>query len=741
MDAAGATSEVTDREVRAELSVLLRSHSFANAPSLSRFLAHLVDRTLAGRTADLKEYSLGVDVFDRGDDFDPKADTIVRVQARRLRAKLKDYYAGEGSADPIVINLDKWHYVPTFDRRRPHAGPFALLHGAADVVPLRPVSDTAAAPAWWLQPRTIAYVSVVTAAVFVFAMAVRGWTAARARTVTVPSEYIRLTDFQDSATAPALSPDGRLVAFIRGGEAFLSHGQIYVKPLPNGEAVQLTSSQNRKFAPAFTPDGSRVSYSETSRSGPGASWDTFTIPILGGAPSLLLSNATGLAWLDPQHVMFAAFKEVGHLGIVTATDLRAEERPIYFPAHARAMAHYAYPSPDRTAVLIVEMDSQGVFRSCRLVPFDGHASGRAVGPDGGCRSAAWSPDGKWMYFGVSVDGHSHLWRQSYPAGVPEQITFGPTEEEGVAVAPDGRSLVTSIGRRQSAIWIHETAGDRPLASEGFAYAPRLARDGRRVYYLRRESPDGSMSELRRVDIASGKEERLLPGLPFVEHEPVYPHDYDVSPDDREVVFAKRAPDGTTEIWLTRLDRGGPPRLIVRGGTYPSFGARDDLFFVTLDKDTSYLTHINKDGSGRVRIEPIAPVHNRGGISPDGEWAIVFGLSANGATHGTLAVPVHGGTPKLICTGLCWGWWSADGRTFYVSIHDESAPERTLVIPLPPGTMVPDLPAQGVNEPVNQTAIPGLRIIDRGRVLPLSDPSQYVYTRWDLLRNLYRVPLH
>src|SRR5437764_1214014 len=90
---AGSETRVNDAEVRAGLSVVLRSQCFANAPSLSRFLAHIVDRTLAGRTTALKEYSLGVDVFDRGDDFDPKTDTIVRVQARRLRAKLKDYYA------------------------------------------------------------------------------------------------------------------------------------------------------------------------------------------------------------------------------------------------------------------------------------------------------------------------------------------------------------------------------------------------------------------------------------------------------------------------------------------------------------------------------------------------------------------------------------------------------------------------------------------------------------------------
>ena len=87
--------------------------------------------------------------------------------------------------------------------------------------------------------------------------------------VTSPSEYMQLTNFSDSASAPSLSPDGRMVTFKRGGDSFLGPGQIFVKLLPNGESVQLTTSPGRKYGPVFTPDGTRVAYTNSGSRGSG----------------------------------------------------------------------------------------------------------------------------------------------------------------------------------------------------------------------------------------------------------------------------------------------------------------------------------------------------------------------------------------------------------------------------------------------------------------------------------------
>ncbi len=81
---------------------------------MQRFLSFVVERTLAGQAADLKEYTIGVEVFDRPADYDPRIDSIVRVEARRLRRKLREYYAGPGAKNSIVISLPEGSYVPQF---------------------------------------------------------------------------------------------------------------------------------------------------------------------------------------------------------------------------------------------------------------------------------------------------------------------------------------------------------------------------------------------------------------------------------------------------------------------------------------------------------------------------------------------------------------------------------------------------------------------------------------------------
>jgi TolB-like protein len=109
--------EPNEADIRGQLERVLASEGFTNADRMSAFLRFIVDRALAGEAGQVKEYVIGVEVFDRNDQYDPRLDSIVRVEARRLRTKLDEYYAGPGREDALVISVPRGSYVPVFATR------------------------------------------------------------------------------------------------------------------------------------------------------------------------------------------------------------------------------------------------------------------------------------------------------------------------------------------------------------------------------------------------------------------------------------------------------------------------------------------------------------------------------------------------------------------------------------------------------------------------------------------------
>lgn len=119
---------IPDQDVRAELDRILATKGFSGAGRLSKLLRYVVEKSLAGETDQLKEYAVGVEVFDRDSSYDPRLDSIVRVEAGRLRSRLDEYYNGEGAASPTRINLPRGGYSAQFERRidAPALAPQAL---------------------------------------------------------------------------------------------------------------------------------------------------------------------------------------------------------------------------------------------------------------------------------------------------------------------------------------------------------------------------------------------------------------------------------------------------------------------------------------------------------------------------------------------------------------------------------------------------------------------------------------
>jgi TolB-like protein len=111
-----AQPDIPQETIRKHVARILASAAFANSDRMARFLRFVVDRTLDGAAQQLKEYAIGVEVFDRKPSYDPRVDPIVRVEARRLRSKLAAFYESEGKGSEVVILLPKGSYAPRFVR-------------------------------------------------------------------------------------------------------------------------------------------------------------------------------------------------------------------------------------------------------------------------------------------------------------------------------------------------------------------------------------------------------------------------------------------------------------------------------------------------------------------------------------------------------------------------------------------------------------------------------------------------
>lgn len=339
-----------------------------------------------------------------------------------------------------------------------------------------------------------------------------------------------------------------------------------------------------------------------------------------------------------------------------------------------------------------------------------------------------------MYFSADHGDGFHLWRQRFPDGVPEQLTSGPTEEEGIAVSPDGASVITSVGLRQRSVWVHGPQGEWQLSVEGYAFWPLASAHGHKVCYrvLRAPGSGQTPSELWMADTATGERQRLLPSQLITS--------YDLSDDDR-VVAAVTESDNKSRLWLLSLDgREVPHRVPDVEGDNPRFGARGEIFFRAAEGTRHTLSRVHEDGSGRSRIAA-ENAFVYGTASRDGQWLSIWSsrvLKIYPAGGQAAVDAFHG---PMTSSRLRWSW---DGlRVYWCFQYGDAASfasGRTYVIPLRQGSALPPVPAGGFTTEAQIAALPGVQILPYGDVGPGADPNTYVFSRLTTTRNLYRIPL-
>jgi Tol biopolymer transport system component len=520
-------------------------------------LRFTVESVLAGRGDQIKEYLLGVEVFDREVSYNPQIDPIVRVEAGRVRSKLKEYYEKEGRQDPVVIEFPKGSYVPVFEVR----------NATSRAEPLTEISQEGEAGVR-AKTRGVRRSKLVAVGLVLTLAAGIGiaWWCRRSATSNQGPILTRLTWDSGLTTDPAISKDGKLLAYAsdRGGAGNLD---IWVQQIPGGEPIPITRHEADDREPSFSPDGSQIVF-QSDRDGGGI----YVVPALGGDEGRLIVKIGHFPQFSPDGKWISYDFGGTFLALVGKcqecdSGLRVmpasggPSRPIQ-PEFAYA-GHSVW-SPEGKHLLFLggkeaeEADwwvtsleggvaiKTGVLSSLRRhglsIPRLSVSSRYPRVPFGQLMPSAWRADNS-ILFSASLADSTNLWKVSLSPGTfrvngpPVPLTSGTALELQPSISAEG-TLAFSSSVSNTDVWglpvdanLGKVSGEIERLTENAAteIRPTISADGKKLVFLSDRS--GQMNVWTK-DLSSGKETPLGP-FPKDKFYPV------VSPDGSMIAFGVR----------------------------------------------------------------------------------------------------------------------------------------------------------------------------------------------------------
>ncbi len=553
--------KVDDSLVRDQLDRILKSEYFNASVRISRFLRYVTEATLEGKAGEIKETSIGVSVYDRDPTYDPKIDTVVRSEARRLRQKLDRYFEGAGQEDPIRISLPKGGYVPVFSPVVAETDVAAEEADCSTVVSqdqvepsAEDISDKVSSPKSASPVLLVALTGLLVLVAGIF-FTRHSWHREES---SEASHISPLTSFPGESYQPSISPDGKSVAFIwnSGG----SNYSVYVMQ-EGGKPLRVTSSSESDYHPVWSPDGSSLAFLRVS----GTVAQVMLVSFPGGRETALFSLKSGRPWSEDELGVrsdagpswFSNGKELivsdtapsgGGLGLYgyrlesrelhPLTAPSSEERdlnPVVSP-DGKWLAYARFTSYDSADIFITSLIYQGT----RRLTYD-RTDVQGLG---------WKNDSRGLIFSSDRDGAYGLWAISLDGGAPSAITTAGESAIQPAISRVGNFIVYAVSTLSSnVVKIDLKRGGIETSSTDIAPSTRRSHSGQ-------FSPDGS--KIAFVSDRSGKWELWVSNSDG--GDPVQPTDFGAatigsprwSPDGKSIAFDAR-PNGHSAVYLVSAD--------------------------------------------------------------------------------------------------------------------------------------------------------------------------------------------
>jgi eukaryotic-like serine/threonine-protein kinase len=551
-----------DAAVRRRLDAILCSHTFYGARRQQKLLRHLVEERLAGRENLLKEYTVGVVVFERGEAFDPRIDPIVRVEASRLRSRLEKYYESEGDDSDLRIQLPRGSYIPVISSR-----PAVPVAGVAP-----PVAEVRRVPKieWALVVAAIALASAT------WLFVVRPTTAS----APLAAQFERATFEAGEDAFPSLSPDGQFLAYARRSDQQSWH--LHLRHIREASSIDLSGNcRCNDTQPAFAPDGRHIAF-RSDRSGGGL----FLMDSMGGALRKIADSGFHPSWSpDGLRLVFSSegFTDPNdrpnHRSSLLLLDTRTGAVRALTTNSVVPDAIQPAWSPHGRRIAFWGVDFSGQ-RDLWTIPAGGDSKtmrGTAVTHDASSLwSPAWSTDGRYLYFSSDRGGSMNLWRVRIDedtgavGGKPEAVVTPSSYIGWLSIAHERdlmaytRHLISSnVYRVAFDPKSEKTMGSPvPITRGNLRFRePDLSPDGHWLA-VRVEDPQEDIA-IMRVD---GSDFRRLTNDVFKDRSPRW------SPDGSTILFLTNR-GGAWELWTVRPDGGGL-RQMTHGGSLPGIWSPD-----------------------------------------------------------------------------------------------------------------------------------------------------------------------